>query len=152
MTAEKGAALTPREAAILDERIRAVTRWLETYAPDSARYTVVEDLPAEVARLGDDQRVFLGALTLRAEEQGVPARAWSGRARSSPPPRTAGCSAGRAFGALYVAFLGRTNGPRAGWLLASLEPEVVLRRLREAAGWRAAEAVSAGAGGPGGDR
>ena len=31
---------------------------------------------------------------------------------------------GRAFAALYAAFLGRSNGPRAGWLLASLDPIV----------------------------
>jgi lysyl-tRNA synthetase class I len=41
---------------------------------------------------------------------------------------------GKAFAALYAAFLGRTNGPRAGWLLASLDPEFVIVRLREAAG------------------
>ena len=40
---------------------------------------------------------------------------------------------GRAFAALYLAFLGRSNGPRAGWLLASLEPSFVLDRLRDAA-------------------
>ncbi|MGD0247963.1 MAG: lysine--tRNA ligase, partial [Candidatus Limnocylindrales bacterium] len=43
-------------------------------------------------------------------------------------------SSGRAFGALYAAFLGRSNGPRAGWLLASLEPSFVVARLRAAAG------------------
>ena len=35
--------------------------------------------------------------------------------------------------AIYLAFLGRPNGPRAGWLLASLERDVRRRRLREAA-------------------
>ena len=40
----------------------------------------------------------------------------------------------RAFEAIYAAFLGRANGPRAGWLLASLEPAFVMRRLDEAAG------------------
>jgi lysyl-tRNA synthetase class I len=34
---------------------------------------------------------------------------------------------------VYLAFLGRANGPRAGWLLASLDPEFVANRLREAA-------------------
>ena len=43
-----------------------------------------------------------------------------------------GLASGKAFGALYAAFLGRTNGPRAGWLLASLEPSFVVERLREA--------------------
>ena len=38
-----------------------------------------------------------------------------------------------AFSALYLAFLGRTNGPRAGWLLASLDRQFVVSRLREAA-------------------
>ena len=44
-----------------------------------------------------------------------------------------GIKPGRAFRALYLAFLGRPNGPRAGWLLAKLEPEFVVGRLREAA-------------------
>ena len=39
---------------------------------------------------------------------------------------------GPAFAAIYLAFLGRPNGPRAGWLLASLEPGFVVARLREA--------------------
>ena len=38
----------------------------------------------------------------------------------------------RAFEAIYAAFLGRPNGPRAGWLLASLEQEFVRTRLRDA--------------------
>ena len=42
---------------------------------------------------------------------------------------------GRAFAAIYLAFLGRTNGPRAGWLLAALEREFTGERLRLAAGW-----------------
>jgi lysyl-tRNA synthetase class I len=37
-----------------------------------------------------------------------------------------------AFSVLYSAFLGRLNGPRAGWLLASLDPAFVVQRLRDA--------------------
>ena len=44
-----------------------------------------------------------------------------------------GLPAGRAFIAIYLAFLGRPSGPRAGWLLAALDREFVIRRLREAA-------------------
>ena len=43
-----------------------------------------------------------------------------------------GIDAKAAFSAIYFAFLGRPNGPRAGWLLASLERDFVIRRLREA--------------------
>ena len=45
----------------------------------------------------------------------------------------AGLKPGRAFRALYLAFLGRPNGPRAGWLLAKLEQDFVEGRLRDAA-------------------
>ncbi|TMF62808.1 MAG: hypothetical protein E6I14_06755 [Chloroflexi bacterium] len=34
-----------------------------------------------------------------------------------------------AFAAIYLAFIGKPVGPRAGWLLLSIEPERVRRRL-----------------------
>ena len=37
----------------------------------------------------------------------------------------------QAFAAIYLAFLGRPNGPKAGWLLTSLDPEFVCKRLDE---------------------
>ena len=40
----------------------------------------------------------------------------------------------RAFEAIYRAFLDRTNGPRAGWLLASLDRAFVIGRALEASG------------------
>ena len=46
--------------------------------------------------------------------------------------KSVGLPAAQAFGAIYRAFLGRANGPRAGWLLASLDRAFVIRRLREA--------------------
>ena len=63
-----------------------------------------------------------------------------GRPRSSPPRTARGLDGRRAFSALYLAFLGRPNGPRAGWLLAGLEPAFVVRRLREAGRQRRREA------------
>jgi len=37
-----------------------------------------------------------------------------------------------AFASIYLAFLGKPNGPKAGWLIATLDPEFVRRRLDEA--------------------
>jgi lysyl-tRNA synthetase class 1 len=137
--AEKGSALTPREGEILDAREAAARGWLAVYAPDRAIIRVHDDLPAEAAALDDAQRSFLAALaTDRAQAiddaGAIPDSGdeWQGAifgvaAQTGLPPA-------RAFDAIYRAFLGRPNGPRAGWLLASLAPEFVLRRLREAAG------------------
>ena len=133
--AEKGSHLTDREQAILDERAVAARAWLETYAPESARLTVHhEAVPEAAAELHQDQRAFLAGLAERADAE-MPASgdAWqalifSVAAEHDVPGR-------RAFEAIYRAFLGRTNGPRAGWLLASLDPVFVRERAREASGW-----------------
>ena len=146
VAAEKGGPLSEREATIRAERVVAAERWLEAYAPERARVAVRERLPDEATALGEDQRLFLGALALAAEApQARSGEAWQAlifatAARATMP-------AGRAFGALYLAFLGRTNGPRAGWLLASLDPGFVIARLRAAAGWDTGAATNAEPGG-----
>ena len=130
---EKGSPLTERERAILDERVSAARAWLESFAPDRSRVAVRHDaLPAEAGALEPDQRAFLAALTdaVAADPPGG-GDAWQNAIFSAAD--SAELPAGRAFAALYLAFLGRTNGPRAGWLLASLEPAFVVDRLRAAA-------------------
>jgi lysyl-tRNA synthetase, class I len=140
---EKGADLDDSEAAALQRRIAAATRWLEHFAPDDAKIAVQTTLPAESADLDAMDRAFLAALSERAKELVAdrgglagPAVAADGDAWQAAIFETAtegGLKAGRAFRALYLAFLGRPNGPRAGWLLAKLEPAFVVERLREAA-------------------
>jgi lysyl-tRNA synthetase class 1 len=134
MQAEKGAPLTEREAAVLVERTASARAWLDSYAPERARLVIRHDaVPDEVAALDAAQRGYLGALAAAAGAESPR----SGDAWQALIFRIAGeteLPSGRAFGALYAAFLGRTNGPRAGWLLASLEPAFVVERLRAAAG------------------
>ncbi|HYX10647.1 MAG TPA: class I tRNA ligase family protein, partial [Candidatus Acidoferrum sp.] len=135
VAAEKGSALDARETAILDERIQAARAWLEAYAPERAIVAVRETLPVDaVAALGDDQRRYLGALADAARSaDGPPASGEAWQDLIFSVAAAAGLPNGRAFAALYAAFLGRTNGPRAGWLLASLDPGFVTDRLRAAA-------------------
>lgn len=129
--AEKGSPLTPLEAAILAERIESARAWLATYAPESARLAVQPALPAAADAIDAAQRAFLSQLADEAAtRQPGGGDAW--QTAIFDAARAAGVPAGRAFAALYLAFLGRPNGPRAGWLLASLEPSFVLERLREA--------------------
>ena len=130
--AEKGAALTDAEAADLDVRLAAVRRWLEAYAPERARIVIARDgLPADAAALTADQRAYLAALA-DATTASAPAsgEAWQNAIFAAAAER--GLEPKVAFNALYLAFLGRANGPRAGWLLASLDSGFVIGRLREA--------------------
>ncbi len=140
--AEKGAPLSTFERATLTARTRAADAWLERFAPDKARIAVRRDgLPEEAAELEPDQRSWLARLaapTLPGDPLApVTGDAW--QARIFATASDAGLPPGRAFSAIYLAFLGRTNGPRAGWLLASLEPEFVVDRLRAAAAGSAVE-------------
>ena len=133
IAAEKGSALTERERALLDERIAAAQGWLESYAPDRARLAVRRDaVPAEASALEADQRAYLASLADTAAET-HPSSGDDWQTAIFATAATGDLPAGRAFGALYLAFLGRPNGPRAGWLLASLPADFVVERLRAAA-------------------
>ena len=131
--AEKGAWLDAREQDILGERIHAARGWLDAYAPDRARIVIHRDgLPGSAAALDDSQRAFLGRLAVALDDA-----EWTGerlQADIFTAAKGEGLPAGRAFAALYAAFLGANSGPRAGWLLAALDRAFVSGRLREAAG------------------
>ncbi len=133
VAAEKGDALTDREAALLDERLRAARAWLDSYAPDDARIAVRTDaLPEQAAALTAEQRAFCAALAGAADSE-APRDGEAWQALIFRVASDAGLGAGAAFRAIYLAFLGRANGPRAGWLLAGLDRGFVVARLRDAA-------------------
>ena len=132
--AEKGSALTAREAAILGERAAAARAWLDAYAPERAVVRVQSALPQATEELDDAQRAYLAALAVSVGGDSPVAAGDAWQNAIFAVATEAGLPAGRAFDAIYRAFLGRSNGPRAGWLLASLEPSFVITRLREAAG------------------
>ena len=105
VAAEKGSPLSPREAAMLDERRAAARAWLDAYAPERARLSVQRDgLPAAAADLDDAQHAYLGALAATLAEA-----PWNGESLQAAIFATAGdhdLPAGRAFAAIYLAFLG----------------------------------------------
>ena len=134
MAAEKGSAarrargVHPRRARRRRPRLaRPRTR------PTRRALEVRRDaLPADAAALDDGQRSYLAALADRVDaERPAAGDAWQNAIFDAATQ--AGLDAKTAFAAIYLAFLGRTNGPRAGWLLASLDVGFVLERLREAA-------------------
>jgi lysyl-tRNA synthetase class 1 len=131
--AEKGGPLTEHESALLAERMRAALAWLEAYAPDRAHLEVRRDgLPPSAEQLDAEQRGFLAAVAAAL----AAGAAWDGEALQAAifdAAKQVGLPSGRAFAAIYLAFLGQPSGPRAGWLLAALEPEFVTERLRAAA-------------------
>jgi lysyl-tRNA synthetase class 1 len=135
VAAEKGGPLTGPEADELATRLGAVRRWLEAYAPERAIIEIRRaSLPVEAEQLRPEQRGFLRALAETATHGDAPASGEQWQAAIFAGATEHGIDAKAAFNALYLSFLGRPNGPRAGWLLASLDRPFVIARLREAGG------------------
>ncbi len=133
IAAEKGEPLTATEQAEFDTRLDAVRRWLDAYAPERARIEIRRDaLPVEAEQLRPEQRGFLRALGDAAAHGDAPASGEQWQSATFAVAAEHGLDAKAAFNALYLAFLGRPNGPRAGWLLASLDRQFVIARLAEA--------------------
>ena len=132
VAAEKDAALDDAERLILAERARVARAWLDGFAPERYQVSVRQDLPDEVAGLTEVQVLFLSDVAARAaEEHPAGGDAWQDLIYRCGQVR--GVSSRDAFAAIYAALLGRANGPRAGWLLASLDEAFVTERLRAAA-------------------
>jgi lysyl-tRNA synthetase class 1 len=133
LAAEAGRPLDAGERVAVLERVAAARAWLEHFAPPEARLAVHYDaLPGAAAELDGAQRSYLAALAAAVEVSApVGGEAW--QAVIFETARVSGLQPAAAFGAIYRVFLDRPNGPRAGWLLASLGDAFVLGRLRQAA-------------------
>ena len=130
----KVAPLSALERAELQRRIALAKIWLERWAPDEAKFSVLADMPKDIA-LSEKQKSYL-----------VEIRALIGKIKDPEQMQNELYEAAKrvgltqnekvsreAFSAIYLAFLGKSNGPRAAWLLTTLPEEVALRRLEEAA-------------------
>jgi len=127
---EKGAKLTDIEKKELEERIDYAKKWLKVYAPEHFKFEVKKILPAEAGKLTNQQKQFLSQILELIEE-----KVWKGedlhheihklRKESGLDPR-------EAFSAIYLIFIGKDSGPQAGWFLASLDRDFVVKRLKEA--------------------
>ncbi len=118
------------EWPVIARELRLVKNWLAAYAPESVKFAVRETLPG--VSLSEAEREFLGRLaTTIEEEQDLNGQGMHDAIYAAA--QVAGIKAGVAFVALYRVLLGQDSGPKAGWFLASLEHDWLVRRLREAA-------------------
>ena len=125
----KGDSLTDEERTALAVRRKYAKYWIETYAPEQFVYQLRETMPTNA--LTDEQKRALGALgdfMREGQKDGdaVHARLHALKEEVPIAPKDL-------FQAIYLVFLGRTSGPKAGWFLAGLPYDFVVSRLSEAA-------------------
>jgi lysyl-tRNA synthetase class 1 len=124
--------ITPVERTSIEERVRTAQLWLDRYASPDQVLKLTDEVSPLTRSFTDEQRRFLATIAASFEHV-----AWEGDAiqgvifdatRSTPIEPAGG------FAALYVTFLGRESGPKAGPFLSFLDRAFVLDRLKAALG------------------
>lgn len=127
----KGSQLNEVEKALLKERVSYAQIWLDNYAPNEYQLTPKAELPVEVQNLSAEQKTFLLELRdlLDQQEDLSPVdlqQAIFDLAKNTLGPR-------KAFESIYLMLLGKKAGPRAAWLLRSIDQELLKKRFEEVA-------------------
>ena len=117
----------------------AAQSWSQRFSESASRLMIAESLPEATQELSNQQRAFLrvGGKLL---EQVEPWRAASIQAALFDAARIVGITPAAAFEALYTAFFGWPEGPRAGSFLEFLGRETACTRMVEV-GYSYAELV-----------
>ncbi|MFQ5718457.1 MAG: lysine--tRNA ligase [Acidobacteriota bacterium] len=121
---------TIEDEAALARRLEHVRNWLKSFAPPDVRFSLSPTLPEDTAGLTGDQRAFLARLAEQIPDQatGDDLHALIYELIEKRPD----LQPAAAFAAIYLAFIGRSRGPRAGHFLAALPVSFVRERLRAA--------------------
>jgi lysyl-tRNA synthetase class 1 len=134
VTAEKrkGAPLTDSELRDLHRRLELARAWLDRWAPEEAKYEVQPTAPH--VELTPGQRRYLTeikSLVGNVHDADEMQNQLYEVAKKTGLVNDQGKPSREAFAAIYLAFIGRPNGPKAGMLLTSLEAPFVRKRLDE---------------------
>lgn len=125
---EKKTKLTKDEIKELKTRIKYAHIWLNQYAPDNYKFTVLKKVPSAAKQLASQQKEFLQKIA-----QLLLQKNWNGEELHSQIhnlKKDLGMDPKLAFSAIYLALLGKNSGPQAGWLIASLDKKFVITRFQ----------------------
>lgn len=112
------------DRAELDERATYARQWLEAYAPEKYVFKLQDSLPDAAKNLPGTSKAALKALHEYISSKD---------AMPSGEELHAELHKSKEFKAIYLSFLGKESGPKAGWFLSVLDRDFVLTRLAEAA-------------------
>ncbi|MDP3994227.1 MAG: lysine--tRNA ligase [bacterium] len=116
------------EMGIIEERVKYAKVWLENYAPDEFRFEMTDKIPKEAEKLTEEQKKYLeGIVNLFNEGDSTESLQISLYELS----KQLNISAKDAFAAIYLAFIGKIHGPRAGMLLSKFGREKTVERIKE---------------------
>jgi lysyl-tRNA synthetase class 1 len=126
----KGGKIDDSEMGIIEERVKYAKVWLENYAPDEYRFEMTSEISEKDTKiLSEKQKQYLkGIIEIFNEDD----TAESLQISLYELSKQLEIPAKDAFSAIYLTFIGKTHGPRAGMLLSKFGKEKVVERILEA--------------------
>ena len=127
----KGAPLTEEDKREIEERALYAKEWLKRHAPERYVYRLAtEETPVQTKDFSPQQKHALRRVleaiqklkTLDGQELHTTLHAIRKELNIEAP---------EFFGALYLSFLGKENGPKIGWFLSVLDKSFLEKRLEE---------------------
>ena len=112
----------------LDTWAKYARVWVEKFAPEADKFSVQKQIPAEVQNLSKEQKEFLKKLAGELDKE------WIGedlQTRIYDLGKELGLNGKQSFAAIYLSLIGKDHGPKAGWLILSLDKEFVQKRFIE---------------------
>lgn len=124
----KGGKIDDSEMGIIEERVKYAKVWLENYAPEEYRFDMKDIKSINIKSLSEEQKKYLKAIP-RIYNDGDTAESlqislYELSKQLKIPTKDA-------FVAIYLAFIGKTHGPRAGMLLAKFGKKKIVERILE---------------------
>jgi lysyl-tRNA synthetase class 1 len=104
--------------------------WVERFAPESEKFTVSSILPEAATLLSSNQKQFLLDISIILKKDW---EALSFQEKIYQTAKEQGLTSTEAFEAIYKTLIGKAHGPKAAWLILSLERDFVRQRFEEAA-------------------
>ena len=103
--------------------------WVEKFAPEDQKFTVQTKLPKDVKNLSKEQKEILHQISKELDKK------WDAenfQTKIYDLVKALGLNGKQTFTAVYTALIGKDHGPKAAWLILSLDKEFVANRLEEA--------------------
>jgi lysyl-tRNA synthetase class 1 len=110
----------------LEEWAKYAKIWVERFAREEDKFAVQKQLPKEIKNLSKEQKEFLGKLAKEVSKK------WEGedfQTRIYDIGKEMDLSGKQVFAAIYLSLIGKDHGPKAAWLILSLDKKFVEERF-----------------------
>ncbi|OGH06313.1 MAG: lysine--tRNA ligase, partial [Candidatus Levybacteria bacterium RBG_13_35_9] len=114
----------------LEEWAKYARVWVERFAPEDQKFSVQKETPKEIQNLSKAQRDILHQISKELDKK------WEAedfQTKIYDLGKNLGLNGKDTFVAIYISLIGKDHGPKAAWLILSLDKEFVKKRFSDVA-------------------